>query len=383
MLFLFCTKLTFVKAMTSTFRFKVILLNLATSALFFAADAQTDSLILKNKNVIVGEIKSMDRGVLTIETDYSDSDFKVSWEGIEVIFSKTKFLVSTEDGRRLNGTINSQEPGIVGIDTYDPEALIRFKKKPLDKSTEVNQGIISIPMDQIVYLNALDEGFWSRLSASVDLGWSITRANNLRQVSFRSGLGYLADRWKLASSFNTLRSNQDDVEPTKRTDADITYNYFLQNDWYLLYNITFLSNTEQKIKLRTGNKVGIGKYLVHTNKTYFGFQAGVNFNNETYFQEEGPSTAPVIEPRRNGEAFIGSELNLYDIGDLNLLTNVIAYPSFTESGRFRTDFKLDVKYEFFSDFYVKLGTTVNYDNRPVEGATSLDYVFQTTIGWSL
>ena len=380
MLFLFCSKLTFVKAMTSTLRFKVLLLNLATLALFFTANAQTDSLILKNKNVIVGEIKSMDKGVLTIETDYSDSDFKVSWDGIHKIFTKTKFLISTNEGRRFNGTINSAEDGVVSIDTYDPEAIFRLKKKPQDKDTEVNQGIVSVPINDVVYLNALDDGFWSRLSASIDFGWSLTKANNLRQVSIRSGVGYLADRWKLSASMNNLSSNQDDIDATKRTDGDVTFNYFLPQDWYLLYNITFLSNTEQKIKLRTGNKIGLGKFLVHTNRTYFGFQAGVNFNNEVYFEDED---TPPNDPRRTGEAFIGSELNLYDIGDLTLLTNVVAYPSFTESGRFRTDFKLDVKYEFLADFYVKLGTTVNYDNRPVAGATTLDYVFQTTVGWSL
>jgi hypothetical protein len=51
-------------------------------------------LILKNGNIIVGEFKDMDKGVLTIETDYSDSDFKIEWEGIKEIYSKTKFLIT-------------------------------------------------------------------------------------------------------------------------------------------------------------------------------------------------------------------------------------------------------------------------------------------------
>ncbi|MEP0712872.1 MAG: hypothetical protein ABJC55_13215, partial [Algoriphagus sp.] len=79
----------------------------------------------------------------------------------------------------------------------------------------------------------------------------------------------------------------------------------------------------------------------------------------------------------------GTELNLYDIGDLNLLTSVMAYPSITESKRFRTDFKLDLKYDFLSDFYVKVGTTMNFDNQPVADAAKLDYVIQTTVGWEL
>jgi small nuclear ribonucleoprotein (snRNP)-like protein len=350
--------------------------------IFFAsiisAYGQTDTLVLSNNNVIVGEIKSMDKGVLIIETDYSDSDFKVSWSGVKKILSKTKFLITLSTGKRYNGSINSVDSIHVIIDTYDPQELlnISLRKKKEDKNLEKPLGgKVQVDLQQVVYLNALDEGFWSRLSANIDLGWSVTKANNLKQFSVRSGLGYLADRWKLGSSFNSLRSNQDGLEPVKRTDADITFNFFLPKDWFLLYNITFLSNTEQLIRLRTGNKFGVGKYVIHTNKTYFGFQSGVNFNNETYF-DDSPN-------RSSGEAFIGSELNLYDIGDLNLLTQVVAYPSFTEKGRFRTDFKFDLKYDFPKDIYIKLGTTLNYDNQPIEGATTLDYIFQTTVGWSL
>lgn len=347
-----------------------------TIGIAFSIQAQTDSLILKNKDVIIGEIKSMDKGVLTIETDYSDSDFKISWDGIDQLFSNTNYLITLSNGKRYNGRIKSVNGETIEIDTYDPDNILSIRKKKKVSGTEdIGGGKIEVPITSIVYLNALDEGFWSRLSANIDLGWSLTKANNLRQFNVRSGLGYLADRWKANASYNSLRSNQDEVEPVKRTDADFTYNYFLPKDWFLLYNITFLSNTEQLIKLRTGNKVGLGKYLVHTNQTYFGFQAGVNLNNETYF-DDTPS-------RNSGEAFVGAELNMYDIGDLSLLSQVVAYPSLTESGRFRTDFKLDVKYEFFSDFYVKLGTTMNYDNRPIEGATSLDYIFQTTVGWEL
>ena len=59
-----------------------------------------------------------------------------------------------------------------------------------------------------------------------------------------------------------------------------------------------------------------------------------------------------------------------------MFTKIIAFSSFTESGRLRTDFSLDVKYEmpFDDDFYIKFGTTVNYDNQPIEGASTTNYV---------
>lgn len=317
----------------------------------------------------------MDKGVLTIKTEYSDSDFKVTWEEIRKIRSKEKYLITLSNGKRYNGALNSIDTLKAEIDTYDPESFIRSIRGKKAETEQPLGGKETVNLAEIVYLNALDDGFWSRLSANIDLGWSLTKANNLRQFNIRSGLGYLADRWKASSSYNSLRSTQDEVDDVKRTDGSFAFNYFLPKDWFLLYNFTYLSNTEQLIRSRVGNQIGLGKYLIHTNKTYFGFQAGINLNSESYF-DDTPS-------RNSGEAMLGAELNLYDIGDLNLLTGVMAYPSFTEANRFRTDFKLDLKYDFFSDFYVKVGTTMNFDNQPVENGTKLDYVLQTTVGWEL
>jgi hypothetical protein len=42
-----------------------------------ALKAQQDSLIMNTGEILVGEVKGFNEGVLTIETGYSDSDFKV------------------------------------------------------------------------------------------------------------------------------------------------------------------------------------------------------------------------------------------------------------------------------------------------------------------
>ena len=72
---------------------------------------------------------------------------------------------------------------------------------------------------------------------------------------------------------------------------------------------------------------------------------------------------------------------MFDIGDLSLLTKAMAYPSITEAGRWRADFNFDMNYDLPLDFYIKLGFSLNYDNRPVEGASETDYVLHTGFGW--
>ena len=318
--------------------------------------AQTDSLIFKTGKYMIGEVKSMNRNVLMVETDYSDKDFAIEWDGITEIYTDTYFLITVTDGSRYNGTLKSTERGKITIITDDGQE-------------------VETAHNDIVFLDDKDQGFWSQLYFSIDIGLDLTKANNLTQFTTRSTLGYVSERWSLDGYFSTLTSTQDDIDDIKRTDGGVGYKYFLARDWYPLVSFDFLSNTEQKLDLRSTWKVGMGKFVLHTNSAYWAFSLGVNNNNEQ-FSDETPD-------RNSWEAFLGTELNLFNIGDLNLLTKLMVYPSFTESGRVRTDFNFDAKYEmpFDDDFYIKIGTTVNYDNEPVEVASELDYVFHTGVGW--
>ena len=74
---------------------------------------------------------------------------------------------------------------------------------------------------------------------------------------------------------------------------------------------------------------------------------------------------------------------MFDFDDISLYTNLVAYPSLTESGRLRTDFTLDLKYDLPYEFFIKLGFTHNFDSKPIESAAKVDYIFQTTFGWEL
>ena len=69
---------------------------------------------------------------------------------------------------------------------------------------------------------------------------------------------------------------------------------------------------------------------------------GGAYNNEEFTPVFNPElNRDTLTPSRQSfEAFIGTELNLYDIGDLSLLTNITVYPSVVspeevEDGRVR------------------------------------------------
>ena len=329
------------------------------SILFIStAGAQTDSLIFDGNIVIIGEIKNLNRGVIIIETDYSDGDFKIEWSKVKEIYGTAEYIISLSDGERMTSTISTHPS--------DSSKVVLYQE-----GTELN-----INISEVVYIKPVEEGFLEKLSASVDLGFTLTKANNLKQFSLRSNLGYLTNKWSADASLDAVRSAQDSIASISRTDATVGFNYFLPRSWFALVSVNFLQNDEQKLKLRSTPKVGIGNYLIQTNSIYWGVYGGAAWNNENY-------TDPTIPNRNSAEANIGTELNLFDMGDLSLLTTLSVYKSISEGKRIRADFKFDIKYDLPLDFYIKLGYTHNYDSQPVEGASENDYVFQTTFGWEL
>lgn len=332
------------------------LIFIVTLIAAFPCLAQKDSIILKNKDVIVGEVKSLDRGVLTIETGYSDADFKIEWDGIKEIFTTSSFLLIHQTGRRVNSTLQS----VPGSDSV----------KLLDAGQE-----LFYPLKDIVYLKGIKSKFWSRMDAAIDVGLNFAKANNLSQYNMNARVAYTANKWQLALSYTDNRSKQDSVSQTKRTETNIDFKYFLPHNWYLNTSLNFLSNTEQALKLRTTAKLGAGKYLVQTNQKYWGLGAGFSLNNEEFTNAKAAQTS--------SEVYIASELNLFNMKDMSLFNSIYIYKSLSDGDRWRSDVKFDLKYDLPLDFYIKPGFTLNYDNRPAIIGNEVDYVITFSFGWEL
>jgi hypothetical protein len=317
--------------------------------------AQPDSLFLKSGDVLVGELKGMSRGVATMETDYSESDFKIEWDGIRMVRTTSLYLVQLTHGTRVTARIHS-------VDTHAVHLI-------------GHTDTVMTIMADIVFLKSVKEDFWSRASAAVDFGYSFTKANALQQFSLRSALGYATDRWSVSATYNRVNSTQTDVDDIQRTDLGAGFRWSLPRNYYVGVDASFLSNTEQKLFLRSSYQPTVGNYLVRTNSMYLLVLGGAAYTREIYSTED---------PDRNtAEAVAGVELNLFDIGDISLLVSAKVFPGLSGSGRLRMDDRVDLKYDLPMDLYIRMGLTLNYDSEPVEGATDTDYVFQTTLGWEL
>lgn len=326
------------------------------SLLFFSilSFGQNDTIRLNNNDIIVGEVKSLTTGILTIETSYSDDDFTIEFNKVsELIIQKKSFIVLTH-GRRRFGYIRTDTPGKVTI-TLEDGTEERYR------------------LNEVIILQEVDDNFWRRFSASIDLGLDITKANNNTQFTIGGELNYTGKKWLYNGDISVLHSTQDDAEKIERTDAKIEILRILPKKWYLLGNISFLSSTEQALLGRESISLGPGRLLISTNKLSLGLASGLNYNIENFVDSSLDKTST--------ELFIFLSFKMFDFKNFDLNTGVNIYPSLSESKRIRMDYDIKLKYDLPLEFYIKLSFIFNFDNQPATEGNDIDYIFTSGFGW--
>lgn len=317
--------------------------------------SQNDSIRLSNNDLLIGELKELDKSVLTFDTNYADKDFKIKWSKVSEVYSSRTFIITLFNGDRFNSSIKTDSANKSNV-------LVHFEGAEK-----------SVHLSDVVFLEPVASNFLNRLEADFDIGLTLTKTNNLRSITSNFGMKYLAYKWSFGTSFNLVYSKQDDVDDVNRWSGNITAQRTFIDNWYLQLASDLLSNTEQRLRLRNATSLGAGYYIKRNNTLSFGLGAGLAYNQERFFDN--------IENNNSVEGYAALQFNKYNIGDLSMLTTLIYFPSITDSGRNRVDFNFTMKYDLPLEFYIKMEVTYNYDSRPVEGAAKDDYVFQTTFGW--
>jgi len=322
-----------------------------------AGTTNQDTVMMTNGHLIIGEIKIFENGVLKMETDYSDNDFEIEWKNVKGIRSNTEFIITLSNNLRTLGTLAS--------DPYDENYFIIYP--------ENGSKMFALRTD-IIFLKSLESGFWDRISANIDGGVSITKASNTTQVSLSGKVSYL---YKIISSdiyVDWLKNIVQDTIRTDRSNYGTNWRVFFTKNYFVLGASDFFSSDEQNLELRTTLKLGLGRYLVRKDNYYFSAALGADSNHEIFKTED-------LGNNQSGEVFGELEFNAFAIKNLDFTTKIEYYQGVSDRGRNRVNYSLDIKWDLPKDFYIGAGLTMNYDNQPSQGASSLDYVINNSIGW--
>lgn len=316
---------------------------------------QTDKVYTITGDVLIGELKSLQKGVLLFDTDYADSKFQIDWDEVAGVQIDKDYLIYTDDGTRYKGS------------------LIPLKEEGRLTRLLTADGELTLSLSKIVEIVPLEKQFWDRIIISIDAGMSLTKANNVTQRSISSDMSYRGDKWSVAAYFSNIGTTQDNVDPIERTDGNFSITRDIYGNAIAIGGFEILSSTEQQLKLRSTGRVGAGYFFVRNNRIYFLGGAGLAFTQENY-EGEGNMNS-------NYEGVGHIEFLAYNMGDFSLSAKLMAYPGITQAGRWRINSDVSFKYDLPFDFYVKLSLVHNFDNKPQAGVSKTDYSFQTSLGW--
>jgi hypothetical protein len=320
---------------------------------------KTDKVLLDNHDVMTGEIKKLDYAKLSYKTDAAGT-VQLRWDKIYQIKSDKYFEIILSDGIKYFGTLNI---------TPDEE---KYKILVITSTDS-----LELDMNQIVELTPIKNRFWTRLDGSLDMGISYTKASDVKQWNGSFQIEYRPIKSLTQFTTNSILTDQPDRDRNSKQDVTLMFQRFIKGKFAYTGFTGIQQNSELGIKLRSAVGVGMSKNWLRSNLTRLMSTLAVIVNQENTYEESSKT--------QNIEGLIKIEYRIFRYRDpeINLTSYFDFYPSFTISGRYRTDSNIQLKYEIFNNFYLG-GTFYNtYDSKPPEGANSgRDWGITTSIGYT-
>ena len=329
------------------------------AALVFAAAPLTaqkvDMIYMSNGDRIRGEIKRLEYGRVEYKTDDLGT-VSVKWDKIGEIESPRFFEVESSSGVRRFGSLG--RAGLAGF------LVVRGTSPD------------TLPLAFIVAIIPINASLWSRLDGFLNVGYSLTRADNQHEITLQGEVRYrgrdVGTRLSGTSYFRTRSGSQ-----TSRNDFSLSVQRFLPKRWAVWAIGQGQQNEELELDFRTLVGAGPARQLVRTNATDLIAYAGAAVTREQYATADSGTVS--------GEGLLGGRFSAFrhSFPRLDFSAELQIFPSLTDSGRLRTDFQLRLSYEILKDFTVGLSGFYTRDSRPPDPATPQDdYSLSTTLGWT-
>jgi Protein of unknown function, DUF481 len=180
--------------------------------------------------------------------------------------------------------------------------------------------------------------------------------------------------WSL--NLDTQLTNQDAGPASTRWSLVGTVSRPLkQESYYREGTMSFTSNDQLGLELRSLVSAGLGRYLHVTPSSEWRAALGLAASNE-----HGTDGSE----RNNLELQIGTDYRLYrlDTPKSTITTSISVLPSLNDWGRWRGEASLDLRRELIKDLFFEVSVYDSFDNRPADAAATNDWGVSTSIGYT-
>lgn len=303
---------------------------------FTGTQVSADEVILHNGDRLTGNIKQMDKGILILETDYSDP-IEIQQAKIKSISTDFPAEVRLSSGEVLKGKLRSHEDNRLSVEANEERVEV------------------SVAWERISALNP-PPAQPSRWQGNVAVGASLQTGNTDR-ISATIGVDFmrkaLRDRYNLRFIYNY--AEDDDEVIARNIFGALKYDYFFTTAFYGFLAMELLSDEFKDLNLRTIVGPGVGYQLWDDEIKSLLFEAGLSFFSEDL--DEG-SDDQWITGR------MASQIR-WKIFDKIVFTDyLLVYPSLEDIGAFKLRNEAGISSAIGTGWSLKLSNILEHDSDP-------------------
>lgn len=326
---------------------------------FILHSPAADVVRLDNGDEIHGTLRELEQGTLHLDVDYGKNLFEIAWARVVYVETTSTLTVEMANGHRHTGTLTTS--------AEDPSVIL------IHSNTEV----IPVPRHNIRAMLQAENGRWGAWKNSLDVGFSLARAGNANQISMGGATTYSGQRMLGSGKVNVVHASQND-HTVGRLDANGSVGVVLADRWFALTSMNFLSSSEQQLDLRSTVLAGVGRFIYRTSASEFSTLFGVAGSHEQF-------STPDVASAGTSEGVWMTSLNAYGIRGtkVDFITNCVVYPGISERGRLRYTLASEMRWGLPKRLHFNVRFLNSFDNRPINNASKVDYVFTTGLGWTL
>lgn len=324
--------------------------------LLCAIPSVADTVVLTNGDTLTGTLTRMEDETLILESELLET-VRIPWSAVDSFASDRQFLVLTDEGERLAGTLVRRGDELtVGIEGAD---------------------IVELPAESVarVVPGKVRKGPFRLLGPAegiVDYGYSLARGNQSQMQSSLGGRAtYRSDAYEVSGRLDSLLARQDGARAQSRHSLGFRVDRYWNARTFSYGLSDFERNERRNLDLRTQLGGGFGRRLRRSKTTNLLVLGGFAYVHER-FRHAGN--------RVTGEGSFGVEWETRLFDFIELVTEFSMHPNLGDRGRVRLEYDSTLHVPVWGRVTYSLRLFDRFDSRPAARTRKNDYGISSGLG---
>lgn len=325
---------------------------LFVAAILLAGPVVADQVIMKNGDIITGNISKIEDDEVFIEPSYAD-EFSVKLAEVVSIDADETFEIELEDGSNVDASFAHGTDGM--------QTLV-IDGEPRD-----------IPMEELT-LATEPEPYYDRTShVDVNMTWNGGNTDSRNNLIYADTSLKLGDHRHMGDL--TIRRDQTDGIYTKKQDLfNYSYNWFFSNPWYMGGTLSYERDPIRELDHRYTAGLIFGRDVFNDANRFLTMSLGAGWSEEEYYATGPESGATGLWNLQYTQDFVGGNMAFFHNHNIN-------YQFFADNNlifKSNTGFRFDV----YKDVYTSISLRYDYETEPALGAENDDTTLAIGVGAS-